>query len=72
MVNLGRKTLKRTIRALKYGGFSSYRNIAGKAARYYIKSTVKITSNLFGKRVLGSQIVGVAYNGYKAIRGYTR
>ena len=62
MVQLGKDTVKRTWQELTHNGVRAYAKEAGKAAKYYIKSTIKNTKNLFSFRNAVAQGVGALYN----------
>ena len=67
MINLGKATVKRTVNATKHGGLKKGVQEAIKAAKYYRKSTVKITKNLFSKQVAASQLLNFGYNTVKKL-----
>ena len=64
MINLGKNTVKRTFNALFHKGIGAYTSTAAKAAKYYIKSTAKVTSNLFSWNVVSSAALGFVYNSF--------
>ena len=67
MINLGKATVKRTVNATKHGGLKKGVQEAIKAAKYYRKSTVKITKNLFSKQVAASQLLNFGYTTMKKL-----
>jgi len=67
MINLGKATVKRTVNATKHGGLKRGVQEAIKAAKYYRKSTVKITKNLFSKQVAASQLLNFGYTTMKIL-----
>ena len=67
MINLGKATVKRTVNATKHGGLKRGVQEAIKAAKYYSKSTVKITKNLFSKQVAASQLLNFGYTTMKKL-----
>ena len=62
MINLGVNSVKRTWNALTNRGVKAYLSEAGKAAKYYMSSTAKITSNLFSVRNGLAQLLGSVYS----------
>ena len=65
MMQLGKQTINRTWQSLTHNGLRACANEAGKAAKYYISSTIKNTRNLFSLRNAISQGVGALYNIFK-------
>ena len=62
MMQLGKDTVKQTWQELTHNGFSAYAKEAGKAAKYYVRSTIKNTKNLFSLRNTTAQGVRALYN----------
>ncbi|MBE6939730.1 MAG: RHS repeat protein [Ruminococcaceae bacterium] len=67
MVNLGTSTIKRTVSAMSNGGLAAYAKESKKAAVHYIKSTVKVTNNMFNLKNFVLNLGNVAYSGISAV-----
>lgn len=70
MIGLGVDTVTRTLDELAQNGYQAFKTEAKKAAKYYLKSTAKVTNNLVGKasgRVWAAIGIGNGYNAIKAM-----